>query len=183
MKTILFLMLAGLISSAQAQKPIQLDEALVIAPNVQEILFDNAGLYLVVKENRVAEFASNPIKFAKANFDIQEYMKFNKDKKFDTYLVSFKSPAGQLDLDFDKRGNLRKNNQYFYNVQLPPDIERTLQKEHNGWTMVKSKYTSKGVGEFTDVAFYKVKLQNGKQTRRVKLVPESKTGVALLKEK
>lgn len=151
-------MLAGLISTAQAQTPILLD-AVIFPPNAQKMYPDLEGLNIVVREASYAEFASNPIEFMKANFDIKEYMKLTKDKKYDTYLVSFTSPAGRLDLDFDKHGDLRKNNQYFYNVQLPPDIERTLEKEHNGWTVVKNKYTSKGVGEHTDVAFYKVKLK------------------------
>jgi hypothetical protein len=179
MRTILFLVLAGLISTAHAQKTIQPEEATNIAPNAQKIHSDLNGLSIVVKEASYAEFASDPIKFMKANFDIKEYMKFAKDKKYDTYLVSFSSPAGRLDLDFDKRGQLRKNTQYFNDVQLPPDIERALQQEHNGWIAVKTKFTSKGVGEYTDGAFYRVKLQNGKKTRNIKLIPESKIGVAL----
>ncbi len=116
----------------------------------------------------------------KANFNIQDFIAIYEDRNDDTYMTTFKGSRGQLDVDFDKHGKLKKNRQYFYDVRLPEEIIKTLKKDHPGWTMLKSKYFSKGKGELTEKLHYKVKLTEGNKVRRVELEPTLSGEISLV---
>lgn len=181
MKKLFFLMLVVFSATAEAQEITELREAIVIAPNAEKILYGDTEFSFVVNETYQSEFAQDPIAFMKTNFNIQEFISYSKDKNYDTYMVTIKSSRGQLDVDFDKKGEITRNRQYFNDVRLPEEIREILKNEHGDWVMVKNKYFSKGKGELTEKSHYKVKLANGNKVRRVKLEPQVTGEIALVR--
>lgn len=179
MKKLFFLALVVLSAHAQAQEVTELGEAVVFAPNAEKIIYNDTEFSFVVNETYQSEFVQDPISFMKANFNIHEFISFSKDKNYDTYMVTFKSSRAQLDVDFDKRGELIKNKQYLKDVKLPDDILNRLKREYPGWVMLKNKYFSTGNGELTEKSHFTIKLANGNKIRRVKLEPP-KTGEIVL---
>lgn len=171
MKKLILLMLMIFITTSHAQEITELKEAVVLAPNAKKIKVESNGLSFVVRESHYDEFAADPIAFMKANFNIHRFIEFNKGSNFDFYLVTFQSSNGRLEADFDEDGKLRKNTQWFYDVELPIEIKNILASDHFGYTVEKNKYFSKGKGESSEKAFYKIKLVNGKDVRRIKLDP------------
>ncbi len=181
MKKLFLLMLVVLATTAYTQEITELREAVIIAPNVERIAPGNANFSFIVKEKSHGEFAEDPIAFLKANFNIHEFILISEKENYDSYMLTFKSSNGQLDVDYDKEGRLVKNRQYFTNVKLPAEIKNRLDKDYRGWTVVKSKYFSKGKGELTEKALYRIKVANGNEVRRVKLEPQIVEGVVLAK--
>ncbi len=171
MKKLFILMLVVFSTATQAQEITELKEAIIIAPNARQVLNGNSDLTFIVREDSYAEFSKDPIAFMKSNFDIFEFIKFTSDEKYDSYLVTFQSSKGRLEADFDKDGSLKKNTQWFYDVELPTEIKNILASDHSGYTVEKNKYFSKGKGESSEKAYYKIKLVNGNDFRRIKLDP------------
>lgn len=181
MKTLILLMVLVLTMTTQAQNVIELKEANLIAPNTEKILTQGNHQSFTVTEKARREFSLDPIAFQRKNFDIQEYMNHLKDKKLDTYYVTFKSSNGRLEVQFDKNGKLTKNSQWFSNVDLPREIKYQLHKEHNDWVMIKNKYFSKGREGMTEKIIYRIKLKNGNKTRQIKISPDLQVEIAMNK--
>lgn len=173
----LALLLSGAIAQAQI---IELDAAKVdFFPNLKKGA-DGSYSY-EVKEKYAGEFTSDAIGFMKANFDIHAFMDEVEDSgNNDGYLIVFKNSKGSLEADFDKEGELRGTYQQFRDILVPDEIRKEIYRSHQGWTMVKNRYTARGNGEMVDKELYRIKLQNGNEVRSVKLDPSTLgvTGVA-----
>jgi len=103
------------------------------------------------------------------HFDIQKVIEASEDKNYDSYLVTFKSDNGYLKADFDGEGELLETRQNFKNVILPLDLRIDIHSTYKGWTLVKTKYNAKTKGDLLVKAFYRVKLENGKQRQNLKI--------------
>lgn len=158
--------------TTQAQNVIELHETVLVAPNTTKFLAQLDYQSITVRETARKEFSLDPIAFQKRHFNIQEYMNHFKDKNYDTFYVTFKSSNGSLEVQFDKRGKLKRNTQRFTDVDLPLEITQQLNKEHKGWVMIKNKYFSKGKEGLTDKTVYRIKLRNGNKTRNIKITPD-----------
>tara|TARA_R100000935_G_C2831403_1_gene165300 strand:+ start:1716 stop:2270 length:555 start_codon:yes stop_codon:yes gene_type:complete len=174
MRTMLLsLFLLFTISAMQAQTVIQLGEArisynpdaIIVNSNINSVGF-------TIKENYIGEFSKNPIQFMKQNFDFQELLSSidNKDD-FNGYLVTFRSTKGFLEANYTSEGKLKDTKQMFIDKALPNSLSKQLYSENAGWTMVSNKYLASGKEDRIDSEVYRIKLENGSKSRRVKLVP------------
>lgn len=172
MKTI-FTMLALVfsMSTVQAQKAIDLDPVTVISPAVQ--VNSNIGeLSVEVKEDYTNQFANNPIGFVKEHFDLK-HLDLND---YQEVRVSFINKKGALNATYNSKGDIIRTTQRFKDIPLPPAVRNKVFGENAGWTMVRNSYTASGHSDRIDKEVYKIKLTQGNQTRRVKVVPASVSG-------
>lgn len=179
MKNLIFLLVLVLTITTQAQNVIELKEANVVASSTPEYVIQEDGFSFTVKEKYSSEFSMDPIAFQKKNFDILKYIDQVGNETFDTYFVSFKSAKGHLQVKFDKTGKLLENKQWFSDVVLPRNLREQLHKEHNGWIMVQNKRFSNGREGMTEKIVYRIKLENGDKTRRLRIKSKPQEEVAL----
>jgi len=166
-KLVILFLLVGF-TTGQAQI-IQLEEARVSAKNVK--VKTDAEIKFSVVENHANEFIKNPIAFMKKNFDIRLVIEEMKNPNYDSYVVEFRNSKGHLTANFDKEGALLSTVQTFKDIPVPLDVARELVKNHKGWKMTKNQYQASGKGELLDKEIYRITLKNGKETRRVKIIP------------
>jgi hypothetical protein len=162
----------------QAQEVIQLGEARIsYNPDAIVVNSDLNSVGFTVKENYIGEFTKNPIQFMKQNFDFKGLLSSveNKDD-FDGFLVTFKSSKGYLEAVYTSEGELKRTHQRFVDKALPTIVRNQLYLENKGWTMASNKYIASGNSDRIDKEIYKIKLENGNKSRRVKIVP----GVTIL---
>ncbi len=186
MKTmLLFLFLLLSMGAMQAQKVIQLGEANIsYNPDAIIVNSDLNSVAFTVKEKYSGEFSKNPIQFMKQNFNFQTLLSsVNNVDDFDEFLVTFKSKKGYLEATYDSEGELVNTYQRFSNKTPPLDISRQVYTQNQGWTMVSNKYVASGRSDRIDKEFYKIKLENGNQSKNIKVVPRSTTieGLASVK--
>jgi len=164
------LLLFGTVAHAQI---IELEEAKVdFFPGIIEGA-DNTYSYLV-KERTEGEFAKDALGFMKRNFDIHAFIDEVGKNRFDSYEITFQNGHGFLKAEFDDKGELKKTRQEFKDVLVPADIRTELYRNHKGWTMVKNKYYAKGRGELIEKELYKIKLENGKQSKNITINPRAR---------
>jgi|TARA_R100000479_G_scaffold168753_1_gene109962 hypothetical protein len=153
-----------------AQEILELDETqLTYAPYSASISQNEDSFTYKVSERFNGQFAEDPIAFMNTHFDIQKVIEASEDKNYDSYLVTFKSDNGYLKADFDGEGELLETRQNFKNVILPLDLRIDIHSTYKGWTLVKTKYNAKTKGDLLVKAFYRVKLENGKQRQNLKI--------------
>jgi len=168
-KLVILFLLVGM-TAGQAQI-IQLEEARVSAKNVK-VKSDGEIKFMVV-ENYNNEFLKNPIAFMKKNFDIKLVMDELKDRNYDSYEVEFRNRKGHLTANFDKEGTLLRTVQDFKNIAVHLSVGRELVRNHKGWIMTKNHYLASGKGDLIEKEVYKITLRNGKDSKRVKIIPKS----------
>lgn len=168
----IYLFLVCCIATGQAQEITELEETWVTFAPTEKITSNLNGHSYTVVEKYAAEFAEDPIKYMNGNFDIDEFIRYNKKKNYDSYLVIFSSSQGYLETEFDKNGKLVKNKQSFRDIFLPQEIREALYRDHKGWSMVKNKYYASGKNKNIDKAYYKIKLKNGNKSQRIRIEPD-----------
>lgn len=174
-KLILFFVLLLGISTMQAQEVIQLDEArLNFNPDAVIVDADLNSFKCFVKENHVGEFSKNPIVFMKQNFDFKSFLStVSNTDEFNEFVVTFNSNKGFLRAVYNKEGELMNTYQKFINKALPRDIRGQVYLQNKGWNMVSNKYVASGRSDKLDREVYKIKLENGKLSKKIKIVPSS----------
>lgn len=171
-KLIVFLWVLGCVAVSHAQKIIQLEEAKVnFSPTANVIFEDYENGLFVVRENYANQFEENAIKFLQDNFDINGFIRENKENNFDEYLVTVKSSKGYLKATYDRNGGLVKTSQKFKNILLPHEIRQQVFASSKGGTMTKNEYIAKGKANFIDKEVYLVTIKNGKKKDKLKLYP------------
>ncbi|MFD1096501.1 hypothetical protein [Salegentibacter chungangensis] len=179
MKTLIIsALLVFLAFSGKAQEITQLEEAKVIVPSSVKLSTNLSELTFNVEEDYAGEFTKDPIKFMKENFDIQSVID-QTGEEYDSYVVTFLSSKGHLKADFDNDGELVRTNQKLKNIMLPLAVRNELYNSHKGWTMVSNKYVASGKSDRIDRAVYRIKLENGNKTARVKIDPMRLEGIAV----
>lgn len=160
-KMLIGLLLFGLANPlfSQITKPEKLSEVTVYATNYKYLTNVNSK-----------EVASIPVKTLEemvANYDLKN-SDFYLDE-YDNYIISFYIPDGKVLAAYDKDGKLLRTAEKYQDVNLPKGIKDAVALRFPGWTITKdiylvSYYDKGGVNKK-----YKLKLQNGDKTLRVKM--------------
>ena len=167
--------------SVKAQEVTRLEATTVtFEPFVTDVISYLDNNAFLVRESHAGEFTANPIKFMKANFEIQNFISYLDQKKstdlqkshYESYRVTFSSDKGYLEAKFSKEGELTETAQNFKNILVPLDVRRELYTNHKGWNMVKNTYTASGKNDQIDKELYRIKLKKGNNSQIVKIVPD-----------
>lgn len=169
-KLILLLLFVAFLSQGQAQV-IMLDElTLKSNPSLLKLENENSSLRINIPEKYAGHFYSNPLKFARENFDVQQLVDANIGSDIDRYEVVFKTNKGALDVIFDNDGRLISTYQHFKNVPMSKDIVVGIMKDNPGYLILDNKHIASSKGSWVaDKEFYKVKLKNGKDSKTVRV--------------
>ncbi len=88
--------------------------------------------------------------------------------EYDTYYITFFIPDGKILAAYDKDGKLIRTIERFKNIKLPNKVRDAIAKRFPNWSMVKDIYKV-NYHEGVVKKQYKVKLEKGDETKRVKL--------------
>jgi hypothetical protein len=83
---------------------------------------------------------------------------------------------------YDEEGKIKSTRQKFENMVLPPETSLFIQENHGDWEIVENKYVASSWNANVKREFYKIKLQNGKKTKTLKIdvdQDKSRLGLAL----
>lgn len=172
MKKFIIIIFAIMLSfGAQSQDIIQLDETRInFSPTADLIFEDYPNGVVKVKEKFAAQFQSNAIGFAKANFDVHRFID-EADIQSGDVVVTLRSNKGYLEATYDEKGNLLKTSQVFKDIALPSLVRNEIFGEYMGWTMTRNKYQARGLSDQLDEEKYIVVLRKGKDRQRLKITP------------
>lgn len=175
----IFLCVVAATTVSQAQEVTRLEEVnLSFAPSDTEVIKTPEGFTFNIDNVGSHEFASDPIGFMYANFDIKNYITTLKSDNYVSYVVSFRASSGSMIANFDAHGNLVSTRQNFKNVLLPHHMIQNVYNNHKGWTMTKNKYRASTRGEVITREVYRITLQNGKRKQTVK-IGGNNTGISV----
>ena len=159
-KFIVGLLVLGLTSQvfAQVTEVEQLSEVVVTAVNYK---------YLNAVDNSEAAIPVQMLERKAAAFNVQEQEYYIDD--YDFYTVSFFIPDGKIVAVYDADGKITRTIEKFQDVKLPTAVNNALVERFPNWEVVSDVYRvtyseSKGANKT-----YKLKLQNGDKTMRVKM--------------
>lgn len=162
--------LLGFVVSGYAQKVIRLDDVNLKANSEALKLDDNSSIIINVPEAYKGEFYENTLGFARNKFDIKEFVLVNEDQNFDSYDVTFKTTKGDLNVGYDKIGEMTSAQQSFKDVAMPHPLMMKLLRANEGYRIVGTRHIGISKGNWTfDKEYYKVKLKNGKKSKTVKI--------------
>lgn len=159
-KFIIGLLVLGLTSQAFAQitEVEELTEVVVTAVNYK---------YLNAMDNTEAAIPVQMLERKVAAFNVQEQDYYTDE--FDFYTVSFFIPDGKIVAVYDGEGQVMRTIEKFKDIKLPMAVNKALAERFPNWELVSDVYRvtyseSKGASKT-----YKLKLQNGDKTMRVKM--------------
>ena len=160
-KVVLGLLVLGLTAQVSAQiiKTEQLSEVTVMAMN-----------YKYLNNVNTQEVASIPVEMLQrkvAAFDVKNSDFYQDD--YDLYNITFFIPEGKILAAYDKDGKLIRTAEKFKDINLPTPVKESILDRFPEWTITKDVYLvnyhdKKGVNKK-----YKLKLENGDKTLRVKV--------------
>ncbi len=130
---------------------------------------DTQTLVIQIPEKEVGEFGKDPLVFMKNNFDIESFVKDNSDQDYVEFQVNFISNKGHLTARFSKDGDLISSQQKFKDMRLPHDVQLEIAQLYNGATILSTKSIAHSKGWVVDKEYYKIKLDDGERTRRVRV--------------
>lgn len=171
MKKLLILLAIAISSNfGSAQEVIKLPEANVNYPSEPFDFTVNGNSFTVkLKEKSIGEFEKNPLAFMESYFDINSLLNKIENKKYDSYLVSFKTRKGQLNAEFNNRGELLSTSARFKNVLIPYDLQHQLYRDYKGWELVKTLHFAKGKKGKIDLDQYVLTMQKGNKKEILKV--------------
>ena len=161
MKKVFFGLLAiGLTTQVYSQivKTEELSEVTVYATN-----------YKYLNDANTQEEASVPVEMLRrkvASFNIDDSEFYQDD--YDLYKIDFFIPEGKILAAYDKDGKLLRTAEKFTNVNLPKAVKKSVLARFPGWTITKDIYIVHYIDTKGASKKYKLKLENGNQTLRVK---------------
>ena len=162
MKKIVFGLLAlGLTAQVSAQiiKTEQLSEVTVMAMN-----------YKYLNNVNTQEVASVPVDLLErkvAAFDVKNSDFYQDD--YDLYNITFFIPEGKILAAYDKDGKLIRTAEKFKNINLPKAVKKSILKRFPEWKITKDIYMVNYHENSGANKKYKLKLENGNKTLRVKV--------------
>ncbi|MBZ9632276.1 hypothetical protein LB465_15950 [Salegentibacter sp. LM13S] len=181
-KLILSLLCIAFVRMAYSQGVIKLDELkMEYNPKSLEIDESSNSLTFKVSEDYIGQFHSNPMRYAKENFSIMDFIEANRDKEYSTYVVSFITNKGNLKVNYNNKGEIISSSQKFTDINLPYNSLISVLKANEGYSIVGTKHLafSRSGGEINK-EFYKVKLENGNKSKTVKMnINRDASGVAV----
>jgi hypothetical protein len=130
-------------------------------------------LVIVIPEKEVGEFGKDPLVFMKNNLNVESLIKNNSDQYYSEYQVKFVSNKGHLTARFSRDGNLISSLQKFKNKRLPNDVMVEIARSYNGSIVKETKSFANSKGWTITKEHYKIKLDDGNKTRRVRIDRDS----------
>lgn len=159
-KIVLGLLAIGLTTQAFAQVVTteQLSEVVVVATNYKYLNNVNTG-----------EVAAVPVKMLErkvAAFDPTS-SEFYLDE-FDRYNISFYIPEGKILAAYDREGKLLRTVERFKDINIPNSVKKAIYDRFPEWTVTKDIYRVNYSDKKGAKKTYKLTLQNGDKTLKVK---------------
>lgn len=165
---ILCLLLVCFFSTGHSQ--ILLKEAKVnYQPESMKIDQNSSSLVVTIPEKIAGQFQKDPLEFMKTQFDIQKLVTDNKKENYRSYLINFKSKKGYLAAKFNRKGDLVSSHQKFRNIKLPESARLQILEKHRDAAILGNKYYASTKGWNVHKSYYKVKINDGKKIRRVRI--------------
>jgi len=159
-KFIIGLFVIGLTSQvfSQITKVEELSEVVVTAVNYK---------YLNTLDNKEAAIPVQMLERKAAAYNLREADFYQDD--YGIYYVSFFIPEGKLVAAYNGDGEIIRTIERFNDVKLPPAVRNAIVDRFPKWKIVKDVYRvtynqNKGANKT-----YKVKLENGNKTMKVKV--------------
>ncbi len=144
---------------AQITKTEELSEVTVYATN-----------YKYLQNVNSEEVASVPVEMLErkvAAFNVKDSEYYQDD--YDFYEINFFIPEGTILAAYDKDGKLLHTAERFKNVNLPMAVKEAVLERFPNWMITKDIYLVNYKDGRGAKKTYKLKLENGKETLRVKL--------------
>lgn len=90
---------------------------------------------------------------------------------YDNYLVIMRNEKGTLTATYNEKGKLTRVVEKYDDIKLPNEVIYSVLKAFPGWGLVDDKYTyTQSDGDVLKKQ-YKIKIQNGKETKRLIVTP------------
>jgi hypothetical protein len=159
-KLIIGLFVLGLASQAYAQiiKTEELSEVVVMAVNYK---------YLNQMDNSEAAIPVQMLERKAAAYDVTTKDFYQDDYEF--YTVSFYIPDGKIVAVYDPDGKIIRTIEKFKDIKLPEALQNSLAERFPNWEVVSDVYRVSYSANKGASKNYKLKLQNGDKTMRVKM--------------
>jgi len=159
-KILLGLMVIGIATQAFSQdpQPIELSEVIVKPVNYR---------YLNQVDSRLAAIPVKMLERKVASYDITEQDFYQDD--FDYYTVSFFIPEGKIVAVYDQEGNVLRTIEKFKDIKLPDAVMDAIAERFPNWEVVSDVYRVKYNDMKGAKQSYKLRLENGDKTMRVKI--------------
>jgi len=179
-KLILSLLCIAIAGMVYSQGVIKLDE-MRYNPKSLEIDESTNSLTFNVIEEYAGQFYANPLRYAKENFSIMNFIEANQGKEFNGYEVTFKTNKGFLKVNYNQLGDITSSSQRFKDVRLPYNSMMSILKANEGYSLVGTKHLAYSKsGWDVDEEYYKAKLKNGTKSKTVKInINRDASGVAV----
>ena len=123
--------------------------------------------YLNSVDNSEAAVSVQLLEDMVAKFDVRS-SEFYEDGS-DFYRVYFYIPDGKIVAAYDRDGKILYTVEKFKNVALPNEVASSIAERFPGWEIAKDVYKVNFDADLGAKKQYKVVLQNGKKTIRVKV--------------
>lgn len=126
--------------------------------------------YKYLNDVNTEEIASIPVKELErkvADFDVKESEFYHDD--YDEYVISFYIPQGKILAAYDRDGKILRTAERFKNVNLPLKVKNAIVAKFPGWNITEDIYMVTFYDTRGTYKKYKLKLENGVQSLRVKL--------------
>lgn len=167
---VIFVALAFSAIMSNAQEVIKLKEAKVgFNASTTNIVNHGNSLTVNIKEAFNGEFEQDPITFMKTYFDIHEVIAELGVNAYNSYQVSFRSRKGELNADFDNKGNLLATALKFENIIVPSQLQHQLYRDYKGWAMIKNAHIASESNGSVKENYYKVTMKKGKKKVNLKI--------------
>ncbi len=159
-KFIIGLFVIGLTSQVFAQVPKveQLSEVVVTAVNYK---------YLNAIDSKEVAIPVKMLERKAAAYNVQDADFYSDDYEF--YTVSFFIPEGKIVAAYNPEGQIIRTFERFENIKLPTAVRDAVAERFPNWTIVKDVYRVTYNQDDGANKTYKLKLENGDKTMRVKI--------------
>ncbi|MGB5460606.1 MAG: nicotinate-nucleotide adenylyltransferase [Eudoraea sp.] len=159
-KFILSLLAIGLVSQVYSQitKVEELSEVVVTAVNYK---------YLNQTDNKEAAVPVQMLQRKVAAYDVTTKDYYQDD--YDYYTVEFYIPDGKIVAAYDADGKILRTIEKFKDIKLPSAVSKALLERFPNWDVVSDIYRVTYTDKMGAKKHYKLKLQNGERTMKVKM--------------
>ena len=159
-KFILSLLAIGLVSQIYSQitKVEELSEVVVTAVNYK---------YLNQTDNKEAAVPVQMLQRKVAAYDVTTKDYYQDD--YDYYTVEFYIPDGKIVAAYDADGKILRTIEKFKDIKLPSAVSKALLERFPNWDVVSDIYRVTYTDKMGAKKHYKLKLQNGERTMKVKM--------------
>ncbi len=159
-KFIIGLFVIGLTSQVFAQVPKveQLSEVVVTAVNYK---------YLNAIDSKEVAIPVKMLERKAAAYNVEDADFYSDDYEF--YTVSFFIPEGKIVAAYNPEGEIIRTFERFENIKLPTAVRDAVAERFPNWTIVKDVYRVTYNQDEGANKTYKLKLENGDKTMRVKV--------------